>query len=74
MRKDSLWDWGSMGFAIKRTELNSGMRYQMEEAAAGVVLMARWHPASRSGIVILCNSVTAKDAAARIAHLALGGE
>jgi len=47
---------------------------QMDESSSGIVLLTRWHPQTRRGVVVLCNAVTARAAAERIAHIALGGE
>lgn len=66
---------GSLGLALQRCDdADGGVRFQLDEAASGIILLARWHQPSRSGVVVLCNAATGRDAAERIAHLALGGE
>ncbi len=65
---------GALALAIRRSERDGIVAYHMEEAAAGIVLLARWHPQTSSGVVVICNSVTASEAARRIAQIALGGE
>ena len=65
---------GSLCLAVKRVQTADGVRMQMDESSSGIVLLARWHPQTRRGVVVLCNAVTARAAAERIAHIALGGE
>ena len=65
---------GSLGMAVKRVQTPDGVRMQMDESSSGIVLLTRWHPQTRRGVVVLCNAVTARAAAERIAHIALGGE
>lgn len=64
---------GGLGLALQRVDGADGTRMELSESASGIVCLARWCPATRSGIVILCNSATAREAAERIAHTALGG-
>jgi CubicO group peptidase (beta-lactamase class C family) len=64
---------GGLGLALQRTESPDGVWMDLTEVASGIVCLARWHPSSGRGIVVLCNSATAKPAAERIAHTALGG-
>lgn len=65
---------GTLGLALQRAETRDGVRMQLDESASGIVCLARWYPAQRLGVVVLCNSASGKDAAERIAHIALGGE
>jgi hypothetical protein len=66
---------GGLGLAVQRHDGADGVvQMELGESASGIVCLARWHPQTRRGIVVLANSATARDAAERIAHTALGGQ
>jgi CubicO group peptidase (beta-lactamase class C family) len=66
---------GGLGLAVQRNDSADGVvEMELGESASGIVCLARWHPHTRRGIVVLANSATARDAAERIAHTALGGQ
>ena len=50
-----------------------GVRMQIAEVIDGAGMLARWYPATGRGVVIFFNSENGPDAAARLAHIALGG-
>jgi len=65
---------GGLGLNLSVKHSTVGQRMQVAETASGIGCLMRWYPAARTGIVVLYNSATGRDAAERIAHLALGGE
>lgn len=65
---------GGFGLALDVKHTNAGPRMQVQETTSGTGCLMRWYPSNRTGIVVLYNSATGRDAAQRIAHLALGGE
>ncbi|HRP62622.1 MAG TPA: serine hydrolase [Phycisphaerales bacterium] len=61
------------GFALSASSGPAGLRLEVAEQSGGTGCLMRWYPETGDGIVILYNGETGEEAAARIAHLALGG-
>lgn len=74
-RLSLLANMGAMprGFALSATSGSTGLRLEVAEQSGGTGCLMRWYPETGDGIVILYNGETGEEAAARLAHLALGG-
>ena len=63
-----------LGLALDVRKTEHGTRVQVADLVSGIGCLMRWYPENKSGIVVLYNSETGRQAAECIAQIALGGE
>jgi len=63
-----------LGLALDVRKTEHGTRLQVADVVSGTGCLMRWYPENKSGIVVLYNSETGRQAAECIALIALGGE
>jgi hypothetical protein len=61
------------GLQVTIAPTGDDLRLQLVEVSAGAGFLMRWFPSRGNGVVVVFNAATGPDAAARLAHIALGG-